>query len=152
MHDTSISTGSTVTLHYSLAIEDGTVVDSSFEGAPITFTIGDGTMIEGLEIALVGMEKGEDQSISIPPNIGFGYPEQEAVQTMALDEFPADMAPEVGQIIAFNMPNGEEIPGTILKVDGGAVEVDFNHPLAGHEVIFTAKVIDVVNPADEDEE
>ncbi len=78
-------------------------------------------------------------------------PEDEAIQTMALDEFPPDMAPEPGQIIAFNMPNGEEIPGTILKVENGTVEVDFNHPLAGREVIFTAKIVDVIQPEFDDE-
>lgn len=151
MTDSGIGPGSKVTMHYSLAIEDGTVVDSTFDAAPITFTMGDGTMIEGLEFALVGLEKGDDQSVSIPPNVGFGYPEDEAIQTMALDEFPPDMAPEPGQIIAFNMPNGEEIPGTILKVENGAVEVDFNHPLAGREVIFTVKIVDVIQPEFDDE-
>lgn len=138
-----IGQGSVVTLHYSLAMEDGSILDSTFEAAPITFTMGDGTMIEGLEAALYGMQVGDEQTVSIPPQVGFGFPDPEAVQIMPLDEFPADMTPEPGFILAFNMPNGEEIPGTILKVEDGSVHVDFNHPLAGHEVIFTAKIIDI---------
>lgn len=144
--DEGITPGSKVKMHYALAVEDGSVIDSSFDGAPIDFTVGDGTMIEGLEMALMGLQAGDDQSVSIPPQVGFGQPDAEAIQTMALDEFPKDMAPEAGQIIAFNMPNGDEVPGTVLAVTDANVEVDFNHPLAGHEVIFTVKVLEVEKP------
>lgn len=144
--ESGIADGCKVTLHYALAMEDGSVIDSTFDGAPITFTMGDGTMISGLESALMGLKNDDSQSVSIPPQVGFGYPDPEAIQTMPLDEFPKDMAPEPGQIIAFNMPNGEEIPGTVLNVTDANVEVDFNHPLAGHEVIFTVKVVNVETP------
>ena len=145
----SISEHSKVTLHYALAMEDGSVIDSTFDGAPITFTMGDGSMIQGLETVLLGLKVDDSQSVSIPPQVGFGYPDPDAIQMMPLDEFPKDMAPEVGQIIAFNMPNGDEIPGTVLELTDANVKVDFNHPLAGHEVIITVRVIAIENPDQE---
>ena len=144
-----IGENSKVTLHYALAMEDGTVIDSTFEGTPISFTMGDGTMIEGLEAVLMGLKTDDSQSVSIPPQEGFGFPDAEAIQVMPLDEFPADMAPQAGQIIAFNMPNGEEIPGTVLDVTAANVKIDFNHPLAGHEVICTVRVVAMENTAPE---
>ena len=40
-----IDTGTTVTLHFALLLEDGAVVDSTFEGKPATFSIGDGNLM-----------------------------------------------------------------------------------------------------------
>ena len=58
-------------------------------------------------------------------------------------EFAEDMNLERGQIIGFTTPSGLELPGTILAMDDDEVEVDFNHPLAGHEITFTVEVLDV---------
>ncbi len=141
----SIGQQSRVTLRYSLAIEDGTVLDSNFDEEPLEFQMGDGSLIPGLEHALIGLKAGDKQTIAIPPEFGFGFPDPAAIQTMPLSDFPADMQPEVRQIIAFNMASGEEIPGTVLEVGEDSVKVDFNHPFAGHEVTFTTEIIAVIN-------
>ena len=50
-----------------------------------------------------------------------------------------------GVIVAFAMPDGEEFPGTIVAVGDKQVNVDFNHPLAGHEITFDVEILEVVN-------
>jgi len=60
------------------------------------------------------------------------------------------MALEVGQIIGFTDDQGEEYPGVILALAGDDVEVDFNHPLSGREIIFEVQILAVKNPPAED--
>jgi FKBP-type peptidyl-prolyl cis-trans isomerase SlpA len=82
----------------------------------------------------------------LSPEQGYGYPEPENVHTMPVSDFPADMAPEEGQIIAFDGPDDEEIVGTIIKVGKDDVDVDFSHPLAGRNLLFKAEIVEVNNP------
>ena len=148
MSETSdIQPGSQVLMHYRITLEDGTVADSSFEGEPLRFTMGDGTLIQGLELALYGLRAGDRQSLGIDPQYAFGLPDETAIQTLPRTDFPADMQLEAGQIIAFGTPEGEEIPGAILEVGDKDVKVDFNHPLAGHEIQFEVEILDVRPPA-----
>jgi predicted N-acetyltransferase YhbS len=44
------------------------------------------------------------------------------------------------------LPNGDEAPGIVIDVDEGRVEVDFNHPLAGHEITFKVEILSVSPP------
>ena len=68
----NVSPGSTVTLHLSLTLEDGTVAESSFDGEPLTFTMGEGVLAHGLELALYGLYPGDTQHIELTPEQSFG--------------------------------------------------------------------------------
>ena len=139
-----ISPESTVTLHLSLTLQDGTVAESTFDGEPLTFTMSDGTLVEGLELGLYGLRAGQTQRLTLYPQQAFGVRDPEKVHHLPRADFPADMALEPGCIIGFDTPQGEELPGMIVSLDDSSVEVDFNHPLAGREVIFDVEIIDVV--------
>ncbi len=139
----TIGHGSEVTMHFSLTLEDGTVADATVDGEPMTFTMGDGTMVEGLEMVLYGLKVGDKQSLSIDPRDTFGFPDEENIHTLPRSEFSDEMKIEEGMIIGFSTPSGEEIPGAILEIGDDEVKVDFNHPLAGHEVVFTVEILDI---------
>lgn len=142
--DKLIRPGTTVTMHYSLALEDGTIVDSTFDtDDPLTFTMGDGTLIDGLEYAIIDLKKGDQQSIRIPPESGFGFRDEEAVQSMPRDQFSEEMELEPGLVIEFESPSGLQVPGTVLEVKDNNVVVDFSHPLANRAVIFNVHILDV---------
>lgn len=142
----TIGPGSEVTMHFTLALEDGTVADATVDGEPMTFNMGDGTMIQGLEMVLYGLKSGDKQSLSIDPRDTFGYPEEDNIHNMSLKDFPGDMKLEEGMIVSFNTPSGDEVPGAIMEISKDEVKVDFNHPLAGHEVVFTVEILDVKHP------
>ncbi|MGD8641822.1 MAG: peptidylprolyl isomerase [Gammaproteobacteria bacterium] len=140
----TIGPDSTVTMHYSLLLQDGTVVDDTFgTDEPLTFTMGDGTLIQGLEYALVDLKPGDQQSINISPAEGFGYPDPDAVQTMQRKDFSDTMELKPGLVIEFDTPSGLQVPGIIKEVKDDTVIVDFSHPLAGHTVTFNVKILDV---------
>lgn len=148
----TIQPGSIVKLHYSITLEDGTVADSTQEDEPLDFVLGDGTMIEGLELALYGLKAGDEQTIQINPLNAFGFSDDENIHTLPRSEFNADMTLEPGLIMSFSTPAGDEIPGAIKEVSADEVVVDFNHPLADHEITFSVEILSVQPAADKEDE
>jgi FKBP-type peptidyl-prolyl cis-trans isomerase SlpA len=141
----SIQPGDEVVLHCSITLEDGTVAESTFGDEPIRIIMGDeSVLVNGLQLALYGLKVGDRESIIVDAENAFGMPDDEAIQQMPLSDFPADMQLQEGQIIAFSTPAGEEIPGAIKRVGEEAVTVDFNHPLAGHELKFEAEILEII--------
>lgn len=138
--DCTIGPGSRVTLHFSLSLEDGSVVDSNFEGAPPSFTVGDGSLLPGFERALFGLRAGDRQCFKVPPEDAFGQPNPNNLQEVARDQFSPDMELEPGLVVSFADAAGGELPGVISEVDEGRVVVDFNHPLAGRTLSFEVAV------------
>ena len=135
--------GSPVTLHLSIRLEDGTEAVSTFGEEPVELTMGDGTLRPGLELALYGLRPGATQTLNLLPDQAYGPRDPALIQYMPMTDFDGTFVPEVGQIVAFAMPNGDEIPGTIRSVDESRIEVDFNHPLAGHEITFEVEILAV---------
>jgi FKBP-type peptidyl-prolyl cis-trans isomerase SlpA len=142
-----ISPGSRVTLHFSLRLSDGMLVESSFDDEPLTFVMGDGSLDHGLEVALYGLAPGARQTLTLMPGQAFGQRDEAAVQLVPRHSFPDDMQLEPGQIIAFSGTDGEPLPGALLEIGPDKVQVDFNHPLAGREIIFEVHVLAVENPS-----
>ena len=133
----------TVLMHFTITLEDGTVAETTQGDEPLRFVMGDETLVEGLELALFGLKAGDKQSLKIDAQTAFGYPNPENVQTMSRADFPDDMKLEPGVIISFALPDGEEYPGMITEVEDEQVTVDFNHPLAGHEILFDVEILEV---------
>ncbi len=143
-----IQPNSRVVMHYRLGLTDGTEVDTTEIDAPLAFALGDGTLIPGLEFALLGLRPGDLQTVTIDAATAFGSRDPDAVHWMPRTDFPATLQPAVGQILSFSLPNGDEVPGAILTVEETQVQVDLNHPLAGREVVFSVEILAVENPAE----
>lgn len=140
---TEIGPGSRVTMHFSLTLEDGTVAEDSFDSEPLEFTMGDGTLNEGLELGLYGMKVGDEETLSMSPEQTFGFHDPENVHELPRSDFDREQPLEEGMIIAFNTPAGDELPGMIRQVTADSVTVDFNHPLAGHDLLYRIKILDI---------
>ena len=145
---TVIGHGSSVAMYFSITLEDGTVAETTEVDDPLYFIMGDETLVEGLELALYGLKAGDKQSLKIGPENGYGYPDPENIHAMDRGDFPEDMEIETGMIVSFAMPDEEEYPGMIKEVGDAQVTVDFNHPLAGHEILFEVEIIEVTGGED----
>ena len=146
-----IGVGSTVTLHLSLTLEDGTVAEETFSGEPHTFCMGDGSLVHGLELGLYGLKPGNTQRLELTPEQTYGLHDPGNIQQLPRTQFAANMELAPGQILGFATPDGTELPGAIVSVSDDSVEVDFNHPLAGHTITFDVEIIDVVPAEPEDD-
>ncbi|MCB1869671.1 MAG: FKBP-type peptidyl-prolyl cis-trans isomerase [Gammaproteobacteria bacterium] len=134
-------------MHFSLALPDGTEAVSTFGGEPELVVVGDGSLTEGLELAIIGLKKGDRQTLELTPEQAFGAWDEDKLQWMSRKEFSSDLALEPGLAIAFTTPSGDEVPGTITEVGAERVNVDFNHPLAGVDIVFSVEIIEVEEPA-----
>lgn len=136
-----IDSGTTVTLHFSLTLENGHIVDSNFEASPATFTVGDGNLLPGFESPLMGLVDGDECEFSILPENAFGQHNPQNVQAVERNNFE-DGELELGTMFSFQNGDGE-LPGVVVEVQDNEVMVDFNHPLAGQIILFTVNIISV---------
>ena len=95
---------------------------------------------------MIGLSRGHYR-IEVPALEAYGAIDAGNVHTLARADFPADFAIEVGQVIGFEVPNGAEIPGTVLEITDDEVRVDFCHPLAGHDLVFDIDILAIEEPA-----
>jgi len=137
-----IAPGSRVTLHFSLLLASGAEIDSTRRGRPATFVIGDGSIPSGVERALLGLAAGADEQIAIGPDDAFGELREENVRFMPRTQFEPGMELEPGLVVSFRAPDGE-LPGVIRSIEGDLVVVDFNHPLAGRDLVFDVSILKV---------
>lgn len=145
-----IQAGSEVEMHFKLLLTDGTLVESSEETGPIRFVMGDGSLTPGLEAAIYGLHAGDHQSLTIEAGLAFDMPDPDKVYTLNRDDFgDTDLEFEVGQVVEFEAPNGEEVVGTVVLVEDDHIDVDFNHPLAGRTIQFDVDILEVIRPSGE---
>ncbi len=138
-----IRPGSRVTLHYTLSLKDGTVLDSTHEGDPASFVIGHGELVEFLENRLLGLAPSEQRHFEIAAGETGGSGFTEARQRLPRADFPPELGLQPGQVIAFTTPGGEEVPGWIQEVNATDVVVDFSHPLMGRDLVFDVEILSV---------
>lgn len=142
-----VERGSRVTLHYALSLAGGKPIDTTRAGEPAVLVLGEGELHEAFEERLVGLAVGESRRFEIPCMEAFGPSEMGNVHTLPREEFPSEMEVEPGLVIGFELPSGEEVPGTVLEVSEREVRVDFNHPLAGHDLVFEVEILSIEPPA-----
>ena len=131
-----------VTLHFSLSLENGERVDSTFDKKPATFKVGDGNLLPGFEQQLFGLKAGDKRTFQIAPEQGFGQHNPQNVQTMPRSQFEG-MELSEGLLVIFNDAAKTELPGVVKAFDDRQVTVDFNHPLAGKALTFAVEIFDV---------
>ena len=137
----TIDTGVQVTLHFSLALENGEIVDSNYDKKPAKFTLGDGNLLPGFEQKLVGLKAGDQRELTLPPASAFGQRNPENIQQVDRSHFDQQEL-ELGEVFSFQNGDGE-LPGVITEVGTEQVTVDFNHPLSGHSIIFRVDIINL---------
>jgi FKBP-type peptidyl-prolyl cis-trans isomerase SlyD len=131
-----------VSLDYTLNV-DGAVIDTSENSQPIQFIQGQGHVIPGLERQLYGMTIGESKLLVVPPAEGYGEVDDNAYASVPRDQFPSDIPLEIGVALQLRDQRGEVLNATIAEINQETVRLNFNHPLAGKQLNFTVKVVDL---------
>jgi len=140
-----INMHSLVLMHYSITLTNGTVIESSFDDEPMEIKMGQGDLTEGMELAIFGLKEGDTQTLTLTAEQGFGARDEDNIHAMPLSDFPEELKAEAGMMYMFGTPEGDDIPGTVLAVHEDVADVDFNHPLAGHSLVFSVHILSVNN-------
>lgn len=136
--------GDKVKVHYTGKFEDGQVFDSSVNGDPLEFTIGEGQVIPGFENAVVGMDIGDTKTTNIPSDEAYGPRRDEMVLSVKPEQFPPDITPTIGEQLQVRMQDGTPVIVTVAEVAEDKVLLDANHPMAGRDLVFDLELIGIV--------
>lgn len=129
-------------IEYTLTDDAGNVIDSSVGGEPLAYLHGAGNIIPGLEDALEGKQAGDSFKVSIAPADGYGEKNEGLMQVVPKEMFQGVDNIEVGMQFHAQTDHGMQVI-TVAAVDGDNITVDGNHPLAGQNLNFDVKVIEV---------
>ncbi len=122
MSEQRIGQGSTVTLHFSLKFENGEVVDSNSRKIQRLFTIGDGSLLPGFErVVCLVLKAVISRTFEIPPEQGFGTPNEQNVQIMPRSQFDS-LELDYGVLVIFKDPAGGEMPGVVKAFNDQQVD------------------------------
>ena len=131
-----------VTLNYTLKDNEDNIIDKSEDGS-FCYLHGASNIIPGLENALTGKASGDELSVSVAPEEGYGPRDDARIQEVPRDAFPPDQSIEPGMQFNAEGPDGQAVMVTIAKVEGDSVTVDGNHPLAGVTLNFDVTIADI---------
>lgn len=136
----AIKLGDKVAVHY-VGRTDGVVFDSSRNMDPIEFVVGSREVIKGFEDAVIGMNVGDKKTIKIPPEQAYGPHVDKMVVTVPRQTMRLDAELKPGMRVEMTLPDGNRRVLTIVKIEGDALTIDLNHPLAGKTLEFELEIM-----------
>ena len=145
----TVQDGHVVSMEYTLWV-DGEILDSSAGQSPLEFLQGAGNIIPGLEQELYGMAIGDSKKVTVQPEEGYGLVDPDAIVDVPRDQFPPEIPMEVGIELQVMDEQGQPMSARIDTVSDDMVKLDFNHPLAGKELHFEAKIVGLRAATDEE--
>ncbi|MBK8987947.1 MAG: peptidylprolyl isomerase [Chloroflexi bacterium] len=148
---TQVADDLVISMHYTLTLEDGQVVDSSIGNDPLQFLQGFGQIIPGLEKELYGLAVGDNKKVNVAAVDGYGEIDPDAYQIVPRDIFPEDLTLEEGMGLRMrDQSTGQLIETYVAEIRDEEVLLDFNHPLAGEDLTFEIEITAIRAATDEE--
>ena len=123
--------------------EDGCGCGGHASG-PMEFVIGQGNLIPKFEGAVIGLEPGQSVKITIAADDAYGPRAEEMVAVINRSEIPADVNPQAGDQMEVVLEDGSPMPVMVTEVTDTNITLDANHPLAGMNLTFDIRLIEIV--------
>lgn len=136
-------------MDYALRDDEGTLIDQSQPGQPLTYLHGHRNIIPGLESALVGKSAGETLEVRVEPAEGYGEINPALEQVVPKERFQGIDDIQVGMQFQASTEQGP-VSVRVVKVEDDDVTIDGNHPLAGKHLNFNVTIQEVRAGTDEE--
>ncbi len=130
-------------VHYTVKLEDDEVMGTSKGGMPLSFKIGSGQIIKGLEEGVLGMKAGDSKIITIEPEDGYGHRNEDLVIKIRRDELPAEEDITIGRVLQYRTENSSVVNLIVSDVGEETVTLDANHPFAGHTLVYDIELVSI---------
>ncbi|MGI1679186.1 MAG: peptidylprolyl isomerase [Cellvibrionaceae bacterium] len=142
-----IENNSVVSFHYRLCKVDdegnkGEWMESSFDGDPVYCLIGHRNIVNGLEKSMMGKVTGDDISVTVTPEDGYGVRKENSIQRVPIKHLHLDNKKKKllpGTVVSVQTDQGARSM-IVVKAGKFNVDVDLNHPLAGATLYYEIKV------------
>jgi len=134
-----VAQGDTVAIHYVGKLEDESVFDTTEGRDPFKFVAGSDEVIPAVSGLVIGMQVGEQRTISVPASDAYGEYDKEL-----LIEVPSERLPDgtgVGDMLKDDGPQPRT--WTVREVVGETTTLDGNHPLAGRDLVFEIELVEI---------
>ncbi|MDX1809485.1 MAG: peptidylprolyl isomerase [Sulfurospirillaceae bacterium] len=139
----AINENQVVSIQYELKDADnGDILDSNLEAAPLSFIVGKGQIIPGLESEIRKLSQDDTSDIKVSAADAYGEYDENAVQSLPKEQF-AGLELKEGMTLYGQGEDGGTVQVTVKSFDDESVKVDFNHPLAGKDLLFSLSVLEV---------
>lgn len=138
-----VEKGKKIQMEYELGIEGGGLIESSSTRGPIEYIHGSGSMLPGLESRIEGLSVGDEKEGVIPAAEAYGTEETLPTKTLTRDDFPPGTEITEGQMFEAKDPSGNPVKFTAISIDGDNITVRFDHPLAGKNIRFKVKILNI---------
>jgi len=136
-----IKQGSKVKFDYTLTVE-GKVTDTSSGRGPLEYTHGAGHIIPGLEKELAGMKVGDKKTVTVQPEEGYGKVLEQAIRRVPKTAVAGADKLKVGDMVGASNA-GHTFRAIVKEITDTEVVLDFNHPLAGKELVFDVEIKEI---------
>jgi FKBP-type peptidyl-prolyl cis-trans isomerase SlyD len=146
----TVQNNKVISIHYSLKLADGELVDQSDADEPLEYLHGAGNIVPGLEAALTGLKVGDKKNVVVSATDGYGEYDEEAVQKVNRSELPDNFPAEEGESVEVVDESGEVVEAYIKKVERDFITLDYNHPLAGQALHFSVEIVEVRDATEEE--
>lgn len=137
----AIETNQIVSIEYEVS-SAGQVVDSNVGGELLTFMVGKQQIIPGLEEEVCKMNQGERGDVLVPAAKAYGEYNDEALQDVPKEQF-AGIDLQTGMTLYGQSEDGGTVQVTVKEIADESVKIDYNHPLAGKDLMFTVTIANV---------
>jgi FKBP-type peptidyl-prolyl cis-trans isomerase SlyD len=144
-----ITQNSVVTIEYTLKDDQGEIIDSSEGDVPLVYLHGCKNIVPGLERELTGKKVGDELSVIVTAEEGYGPRLDQLIMKLKREELATIKDLEVGLQLQAQTDEGVQV-FTVIGLEGDDVTLDGNHPLAGQNLNFTVKVMDIRLASDEE--
>lgn len=139
-----VEQGSTILMHYTIRLDDGSLVDSSSEKGPLSIKLGDGLLFPTVEEALLGLSAGGSATVRVPAADAFGAHAPALVMVVDRSNFPPDVEQKVGIQLDAKAPDSSTLRLSVTKIEGASITLDGNHPLAGRALTAEVQVLSLL--------
>lgn len=136
--------GDQVKVFYVGRLADGSIFDSSEGQAPLEFIVGRKEVIRGFDQAVLGMTPGEVKTLTLAAEQAYGPHREEMVAEVERADVPAQLKLVVGNHLELTREDGEPIVVKIVALDEAKVILDANHPLAGQDLTFEIRLLEIL--------
>jgi len=140
---TIVKEGNKINISFEAKLKTGEIFLKTEEEHPLEVTVGEGAIPKSIEKVLIDMKIGETKTIALEPTEAFGPRVEDLVVDLPKEGFGSDAGLEVGSKVSMKSPEGKTFAGIVKEIKGDDITVDFNHPLAGKNLVFTVTVVSI---------
>lgn len=153
----NIQLNKVVSVTYDLRTEnhESAILESATEENPLKFIFGKGMMLPAFEEKLNGKNLGDDFQFMLKADEAYGeFSEQNIIEipkaSFEVEGIVEEGLLDVGNVVGMQDQDGHRFDGKVIEIVGENVKMDFNHPMAGQDLYFTGKIIEVRDAAPEE--